>query len=106
MLISRVIGFPVWILWGVRISLRKKIALAAIFSLVGFTVVATILRGALLSEVFEQTEKGTKTFNIPWVWFWFHVELCTGKQHELPYPRSFTDPAAVAYDLRQKTDSY
>ncbi|ROV90351.1 hypothetical protein VMCG_09713 [Cytospora schulzeri] len=72
-----IIGFPVWILWGVRISLRKKIALAAIFSLVGFTIVATVLRGALLSEVFEQTEKGGKTFNIPWVWFWFHVELCT-----------------------------
>ncbi|KUI64270.1 hypothetical protein VM1G_11073 [Cytospora mali] len=71
-----IIGFLVWILWGVRISLRKKIALGAIFSLVGFTVVATILRGALLSEVFEQTEEGGKTFNIPWVWFWFHVELC------------------------------
>lgn len=81
-LIFRVIGFPVWILWGVHISLRKKIALAAIFSLVGFTVVATILRGALLSEVFEQTEQGGKTFNIPWVWFWFHVELCTGKCHD------------------------
>lgn len=93
MLIVRVIGFPVWILWGVRISLRKKIALGAIFSLVGFTVVATILRGALLSEVFEQTEKGGKTFNIPWVWFWFHVELCTGKQvhRTFPYIGSFCD---------------
>ncbi|KUI61339.1 hypothetical protein VP1G_08493 [Cytospora mali] len=46
-------------------------------ALIGFTVVATVLRGALLSEVFEQTEQGGKAFNIPWVWFWFHVELCT-----------------------------
>lgn len=73
-----VIGFPVWILWGVRISLRKKLALGAIFSLVGFTIVATVLRGALLSEVFTATTAG-KTFNIPWVWFWFHIEFCTGE---------------------------
>ncbi|KAH8777394.1 hypothetical protein F5883DRAFT_543425 [Diaporthe sp. PMI_573] len=71
-----IIGFPVWILWGVRISMRKKIALGAIFSLVGFTIVATVLRGALLSEVFTATTAG-KTFNIPWVWFWFHIEFCT-----------------------------
>ncbi|KAL1866843.1 hypothetical protein Daus18300_006546 [Diaporthe australafricana] len=71
-----IIGFPVWILWGVRISLRKKLALGAIFSLVGFTIVATVLRGALLSEVFTATTAG-KTFNIPWVWFWFHIEFCT-----------------------------
>lgn len=38
-----VIGFPVWLLWGIRITLRKKIALGGIFSLVGFTIVATIL---------------------------------------------------------------
>lgn len=71
-----IIGFPVWILWGVRISMRKKLALGAIFSLVGFTIVATVLRGALLSEVFTDTTAG-KTFNIPWVWFWFHIEFCT-----------------------------
>ncbi|KAK2596589.1 hypothetical protein N8I77_013470 [Diaporthe amygdali] len=76
LLCTAVIAFPVWILWGVRISLRKKIALGAIFSLVGFTIVATVLRGALLSEVFTATTAG-KTFNIPWVWFWFHIEFCT-----------------------------
>ncbi|ROW08733.1 hypothetical protein VPNG_06459 [Cytospora leucostoma] len=92
-----IIGFPVWILWGVRISLRKKIALGAIFSLVGFTVVATILRGALLSEVFEQTEKGGKTFNIPWVWFWFHVELCTVQPVT---PKRCNDEAAVIAHTR------
>lgn len=58
--------------------MRKKLALGAIFSLVGFTIVATVLRGALLSEVFTATTAG-KTFNIPWVWFWFHIEFCTGK---------------------------
>lgn len=78
-----VIGFPVWILWGVRISLRKKLALGAIFSLVGFTIVATVLRGALLSEVFTATTAG-KTFNIPWVWFWFHIEFCTGNSDYPP----------------------
>lgn len=77
-----VIGFPVWILWGVRISLRKKLALGAIFSLVGFTIVATVLRGALLSEVFTATTAG-KTFNIPWVWFWFHIEFCTGEIYSI-----------------------
>lgn len=40
---SAVIAFPVWLLWGIRINLRKKIALGGIFSLVGFTIVATIL---------------------------------------------------------------
>lgn len=58
--------------------MRKKLALGAIFSLVGFTIVATVLRGALLSEVFTDTTAG-KTFNIPWVWFWFHIEFCTGE---------------------------
>lgn len=58
--------------------MRKKLALGAIFSLVGFTIVATVLRGALLSEVFTATTAG-KTFNIPWVWFWFHIEFCTGE---------------------------
>ncbi|KAJ4423882.1 hypothetical protein N0V82_001466 [Gnomoniopsis sp. IMI 355080] len=70
-----IIAFPVWILWGVRISLHKKLALTGIFSLVGLTIVATILRGALLSSVFEESATG-RTINIPWIWFWFHIELC------------------------------
>ncbi|CAN8098346.1 unnamed protein product [Discula destructiva] len=70
-----IIAFPIWILWGVQISKRKKLALYAIFSLVGLTIVATILRGAILSSVFEESETG-KTINIPWIWFWFHIELC------------------------------
>ncbi|KAF3771388.1 hypothetical protein M406DRAFT_220852, partial [Cryphonectria parasitica EP155] len=70
-----IIAFPIWILWGVQISTRKKVALGAIFSLVGLTIVATILRGAILTSVFEESEAG-KTINIPWIWFWFHIELC------------------------------
>ncbi|PSR75188.1 hypothetical protein BD289DRAFT_448016 [Coniella lustricola] len=70
-----IIAFPIWILWGVRITTRKKVALGAIFSLVGLTIVATILRGAILTSVFEQSAAGS-TINIPWIWFWFHIELC------------------------------
>lgn len=31
-----------------------------------------------MSEVFASTAGGS-TFNIPWVWFWFHIEFCVGK---------------------------
>lgn len=101
-----VIGFPIWLLWGVRISFRKKLALGAIFSLVGFTIAATILRGALLSEVFQTTVNNSSTFNIPWVWFWFNIELCTGKSIGIPAVKS---PAlgdlTVATPAHHKADS-
>lgn len=78
-----VIAFPTYLLWGVRISTKKKLALVVIFSLVGFTIVATILRGALLTSVFQQTAVG-RTINFPWIWFWFHVELCVGTSLSSP----------------------
>lgn len=83
--------------------MRKKLALGAIFSLVGFTIVATVLRGALLSEVFTATTAG-KTFNIPWVWFWFHIEFCTGEL--LPTTRESHD-ATIPYNclVIQGTDA-
>lgn len=80
-----VIAFPIWLLWGVRISMRRRIALGAIFSLVGFTIVATILRGALLTQVFQQTATG-RTLNYPWIWFWFHMELCICKFDQVFVP--------------------
>lgn len=80
-----VIAFPIWLLWGVRISMKKRIALGAIFSLVGFTIVAMILRGALLTQVFKQTATG-RTLNYPWIWFWFHMELCICKSAQIFLP--------------------
>lgn len=80
-----VIAFPIWLLWDVRISTRKKLALGAIFSLVGLTIVATILRGAILTSVFQQSALG-KTINIPWIWFWFHIELCICESQPTPQP--------------------
>lgn len=73
-------------------------ALGAIFSLVGFTIAATILRGALLTQVFKQTATG-RTLNYPWIWFWFHMELCICKSFQILVPvfPAFTDILADSY---------
>ncbi|KAI0000714.1 hypothetical protein F4779DRAFT_604521 [Xylariaceae sp. FL0662B] len=68
--------FPMAILWGVRVNLRKKLILSAIFSLVAFTIAVTIVRGSIFGGVFKSVDKDhLRTMNVTWIWFWFSIEF-------------------------------
>ncbi|KAK3329236.1 hypothetical protein B0H66DRAFT_609958 [Apodospora peruviana] len=70
-----ILCFPISILWGVRVPMRKKIVLGCVFSLTIFTVIVTIIRGTIqygrIASDFSQSQ------NIGWVWFWIVIELTT-----------------------------
>ncbi|KAI0806445.1 hypothetical protein GGR55DRAFT_652686 [Xylaria sp. FL0064] len=71
-----IIGFPFWILWGCKLSIRKKLALSGIFGLVVFTIAVTIIRGSIFGGVYQSiSEHHTKQLNITWIWFWFNIEF-------------------------------
>lgn len=75
-----VIAFPVCILWGCKVNLRKKLALSGIFGLVAFTIVVTIIRGSIFGGVYQSISEGEmKQLNVTWIWFWFNVEFVVGK---------------------------
>jgi hypothetical protein len=67
---------PFTILWKVRVSWRKKIVLAGIFSLTIFIVVCTILRVVLV-----QQKSVNGAIDVSWLFLWNKVELDTGKSH-------------------------
>ncbi|KAI1439196.1 hypothetical protein GGR50DRAFT_690546 [Xylaria sp. CBS 124048] len=71
-----IIGFPFWILWGCRLTLRKKLALSGIFGLVAFTIAVTIIRGSIFGGVYQSiSEHHKQQLNITWIWFWFNIEF-------------------------------
>ncbi|KAM0817185.1 putative glycoside hydrolase family 31 [Seiridium cardinale] len=71
-----IIVFPFSILWGCKLSLRKKLALSGIFGLVAFTIAVTIIRGSIFGGVYLSiSEHNMKQLNITWIWFWFNVEF-------------------------------
>ncbi|KAI6086342.1 hypothetical protein F4821DRAFT_238533 [Hypoxylon rubiginosum] len=66
-----IICFPISILWSSRITLRQKLVLSAIFSLVGFTITVTILRGS--TSISTSDLSGAAGVNIAFT-FWFNLE--------------------------------
>ncbi|KAH6847190.1 hypothetical protein B0I37DRAFT_374445 [Chaetomium sp. MPI-CAGE-AT-0009] len=68
-----ILCFPIWILWGSGISMRKKLALTFVFSLVWFTIAITIVRGSVFHEQYSMA--GVQSQSATFTWFWFHVEL-------------------------------
>lgn len=56
--------------------MRKKLVLAAIFSLTLFTVAVTIIRGTIHTG--RIATDGTQAQNIAWVWFWLSIEFISG----------------------------
>lgn len=75
-----VLCFPIAILWKVKITFRKKIVLAAIFGLVGFTIAVTIVRGSIFGGVYKSINAhGGNEVNITWILFWFYVEFTVCK---------------------------
>ncbi|KAF2142290.1 uncharacterized protein K452DRAFT_358129 [Aplosporella prunicola CBS 121167] len=70
-----IICFPIVIFWKVRISLKKKIILSGIFSLVSFTIAVTIVRGSIFGGVYKTINENKRMdMNVTWVWFWFYIE--------------------------------
>lgn len=65
--------FPMAILWKVRISLRKKLYLSALFLLSLFTIAMAIIRGTIsygrVASDYSQSQ------NISWIWFWLQFEF-------------------------------
>lgn len=72
-----VLFFPIYVLWKVKITLRKKILLATVFGLVGFTIAVTIVRGSIFGGVYKSYSnvEGGDEINISWITFWFYVEF-------------------------------
>lgn len=58
-------------LWKVRIHMRQKLALAAIFCLVMITIVVAVIRYAVVSK----DSKPEQT----WLYFWNNIETTIGK---------------------------
>lgn len=67
-----VITIPILMLWNVRISWKKKLALMSIFSLTIIVIIFSIVRVALVSA------KGS-TADISWLYTWSNIEVavCT-----------------------------
>ncbi|KAK4247234.1 hypothetical protein C7999DRAFT_14670 [Corynascus novoguineensis] len=72
-----ILFLPVVILWQVRLTIRKKLVLGAIFSLTLVTVAVTIIRGTIYEG--KVATDGSQTQNIAWAWFWLSIEFITGK---------------------------
>ncbi|PHH60317.1 hypothetical protein CDD81_1843 [Ophiocordyceps australis] len=70
---AMIIGFPISILWQIRISLARKIVIAAIFTLVVFTIIVTVIRGSIFG-VYEPIDQHSVKGTI-WIWFWFAIEF-------------------------------
>ncbi|KAG6363083.1 hypothetical protein INS49_008178 [Diaporthe citri] len=68
-----VLCFPAHILWTVKITLRKKLLLSAVFGVVGFTIATAIVRGSMFSQF--TSANGDTQMNITWITFWFYVEF-------------------------------
>ncbi|KAI1087192.1 hypothetical protein F5B19DRAFT_500296 [Rostrohypoxylon terebratum] len=71
-----IIGFPVAILWSSRISMRKKLALTFVFSLVFLTIAITIVRGSIFHAIYgaDASEIG-QVQSSTFTWFWFYTEF-------------------------------
>lgn len=72
--------FPIFIMWNTRISLRQKLVLSGIFSLVMFTIAVTIVRGSIFFGVYKSGEDASrKGLDPSWMVFWFFIELIVCK---------------------------
>ena len=68
-----VIVIPVSLLWNVQIKLRKKLALAGIFSLTVFIMIASIIRVVVTTSDNMQNDQ-------TWLFSWAAIEMAVGKR--------------------------
>lgn len=80
-----VICFPIVIVWRVNINPKKKIVLFCIFSLVSFTIAATIVRGSIFAGVYKTLHQNRRVqLSVSWIWFWFFIEFSVCMLHDSP----------------------
>ena len=60
------------LLWDLRIQLRKKVALIAIFSVTIVVMAVSIIRVAVVNSINENLD-------ISWLYFWSNIEMTTSK---------------------------
>lgn len=65
--------FPLAIVWRVRLNLKKKLYLSAMFMLSLFTVAMAIIR--CTSGYTRVASDYTQSQNSAWSWFWMEMEL-------------------------------
>lgn len=88
-----VICFPIIVLWQTRITLRQKLVLSSIFSLVGFTIAVTIVRGSIFGGVYKSvSEVDRKVMDVAWMLFWQFIQYIVCKLTN-PSQRSLTSGA-------------
>jgi len=77
---AMILCFPIVILWRTRIGLRQKLVLSSIFSLVGFTIAVTIVRGSIFGGTYKSIhEVQHKVVDTSWLMFWFFIQYITCK---------------------------
>ncbi|KAJ3562769.1 hypothetical protein NPX13_g8440 [Xylaria arbuscula] len=84
-----ILCFPFIILWRVRLPRRKLAILLALFSLNGFILAVTIVRGSIFGGVYKSFDKALEdrqSQSITWVWFWLTVEFIVEATDQLVPP--------------------
>ncbi|KAI1481864.1 hypothetical protein F4774DRAFT_373972 [Daldinia eschscholtzii] len=69
-----IIGFPIAILWGSRISMKKKLVLTFVFGLVFLTIAITIVRGSVFHKVYSSASEEVHMQSVTFTTFWFYCE--------------------------------
>lgn len=69
-------SMPIYVLWNVRISLKRKIQLGALFSLVVITMAVAIVRVVVVSK--KDSLSNRKQVEITWLYLWHFIESCVG----------------------------
>lgn len=63
-----VLSIPILILWEVRLPLRKKLVLGAVFSVIVITIAVSTIRVVV-------NRSSDTNFEVTWLYFWSFVEL-------------------------------
>ncbi|KAI0121936.1 hypothetical protein F4814DRAFT_407026 [Daldinia grandis] len=69
-----IVGFPVAVLWGSRISMKKKLVLTFVFGLVFLTIAITIVRGSIFHRAYSSASEEGQIQSPTFTWFWFYCE--------------------------------
>ncbi|KAL8778770.1 MAG: hypothetical protein Q9213_007250 [Squamulea squamosa] len=71
----QVLSVPILMLWSVKLPLRKKLFLMAIFSVTVFVMIVAIVRVAIVRVAVVNSDK--HNHDISWLYLWSCVEMTT-----------------------------
>lgn len=72
-------SLPISILWNVRVSLKRILQLAGLFSLVIITMVVAIVRVSVVSQ--ENAVSSSNQVKITWLYLWHFIESSVGMHY-------------------------